>query len=246
MTTAGTPSATAKKLLREINKTIRNVQTNGGKVISVGNDIYEVVVFVRTAKAINSRFSTNVNYINRTHGVFVARGAPGKISNQAFSYAAFSANGKSHEIHLGITIEGFSGVGHEADISIINQTECDSARRIGREVTRIQCCLVVECKFYSSNLSLHIGRGLIGYGMEINGPNLALATNSKCDSIDALLNSYSYVGHILNRHYVIRYSKEVFELADYAVYSEFGDTLTLNQKKSYEMFVGNSILFANY
>ncbi|MGM9319462.1 hypothetical protein [Deinococcus aquaticus] len=246
MTTSGTTTATTKKLLREINKTIRNVQTSAGQVISVGNDIYEVVVFTRTIKAINTTTLNRLEYINRTSGVFVARGSPGKIANRDFSYVVFGESGRLYEIHLGVTIKGFSGVGHEADISIISQAECDSARITGREVDRAGCCLAIECKFYSSNLNLHIGRSLIGYSLEVNGPNLILATNSNGNSISKLLASYKGMRHYIERYTYFNGGWEVFCLSKYMFFPEFDDKPTPNQISKFEKFIRRSIMSAGY
>lgn len=237
---------TTKKLLREINKTIRNVQTSAGQVISVGNDIYEVVVFTRMIKAINRSISSSVNYVNKNPGIFVARGAPGQITNHDFSYVVFVEKSNSHEIHLGVKIKGFSGVSHEADISVIDQAECNSARKDGREVDRAGCCLAIECKFYSSNLNLHIGRSLIGYGIEIDGPNLMLVTNSNGDSISKLLEGYEYRKHYILRGHCWFYDLEMFPLAEYSFFPDFGVNPTSDQIDEFNRFAIRSIMLAKY
>ena len=65
-------------------------------------------------------------------------------------------------MHVGIGIEGQSGVAHEADVSVLLEDEAESAR-VNRFAPRARGCVFgFECKYYGTRLDLSILREYLG------------------------------------------------------------------------------------
>lgn len=104
---------------------------------------------------------------------FVFRKGPGSIWSARFSYVGLTHGTTAHlEGHVGVRIEGQSGVAHEADVSVLLHDEADLARR-ERFAPRARACIFgFECKYYASRLGLGILREYIGLTTDLRSANV--------------------------------------------------------------------------
>lgn len=137
-------------------------------------------------RSINSWMTQSRYYSSSAPGTFVVRGAPGYIfsQNEDYGYAEFSYANQVYEIHLGVRYLGSSDVLHEFDVSIINAADADRCRQNSESPTSGKPKAIFECKFYSSNLGISLGREFVGLLADFtNVPVARLVTNSDSPSV---------------------------------------------------------------
>ncbi|MFI7130150.1 hypothetical protein ACIBQ1_30960 [Nonomuraea sp. NPDC050153] len=155
-------------LLRELNGYLSGVTTSYGSS-SAPWDVYEGYIFALiVAEALDCggtvRYET-VQGQRTTRLVF--RTNPGQIYSTTHAYThaviTFGQVAPPLEVHIGVQVQGNSGVVHECDVLVLEKDEADLCRS-GRVAPRSKsCALAMECKFYTtSHLSLGLARGFQG------------------------------------------------------------------------------------
>lgn len=139
-------------------------------------DLYEAYTFGQVVKAASAD-----GYVVTCKGLrtgvsppqFVFRKGPGSIWSARFSYVELVHGTTAHlEAHVGVRIEGQSGVAHEADVSVLLHAEAQLARR-ERFAPRARACIFgFECKYYTSRLGLGILREFIGLTTDLRSANV--------------------------------------------------------------------------
>ena len=66
------------------------------------------------------------------------------------------------ELHVGIRVQGRSGVLHECDLLVLPVDEANLSRTRHVAPRGTRSLLAVECKYYASHLSLYLARGFHG------------------------------------------------------------------------------------
>jgi hypothetical protein len=157
--------------------------------------------------AINEGARTPIDYEdvngNMNPPIFEFRTSPGYIASQrkAYTHAIIAFPNKPIlEAHIGIRVEGNSGVLHECDVAVLTQTEATRCRResipgrpgragiwISPKVAQI--VLAVECKFYTpANLGLNLARSFVGLGSDISSRcDTYFVTNTSSQSVELFL-----------------------------------------------------------
>lgn len=157
------------------------------------NDAFEVYVLSLILQAAKNEgasifFENNKNIFNPSHLVF--RTSPGVIYSTAQDYThaiiEFNQN-LVYEAHIGIFISGLSNVLHESDVSVINSNEGKFCRRGKVHPKKSNTILSVECKFYSGNLGIRLGREFLGLTVDLGKENRFFVSNSDGKSVDRLL-----------------------------------------------------------
>jgi len=134
-------------------------------------DIFEAYTFALIVKAARADGYTVSYHGLKTVGgsaQFVFRRSPGSIWSPHFSYVHLS-HGLSVplELHVGVRIQGQSGVAHEADVAAIDAGEASQARA-NRFAPRSRGLLFLfECKYYATDLGLGILRGYLGLALDL-------------------------------------------------------------------------------
>lgn len=151
------------------------------------DNLYEAYIFVIIANALLSRgwkmqHKNILGHIDPPN--FIFRCAPGKIWSRyrAYSYLHFMNQGKEYELHIGIEVQGSSGVENEIDVSLIESKEAELARKMPskNKVNSSKVPIVVECKCYTNPLGKNIGREFLGLVKDLRNPKKSLrimATN---------------------------------------------------------------------
>lgn len=178
-----------KTLEDKIDRFLNSLPNSPSKdlVSSTTDNLYEAYIYVLVAKAfLNDGWDLthfNINQVT-SPAEFVFRTSPGKIwsKHRAYSYLVASKDNRSYEVHMGVEIEGKSGIESEIDISVILHQAAEEARNKPREkqVKSIHVPIVIECKCYTSYLNKSLGREFLGLVKDFSAPKNGLrimATN---------------------------------------------------------------------
>ena len=120
----------------------------------------------------------------------IFRTSPGAIYSQAHDYthAAVEFTGcPPLEIHIGIRVTGKSRVLHECDVAVLFKDEADLCRAEQVHPRAARVLIAAECKFYTSAIQLHLGRGFIGLTRDIHAKERYFVTNSGSANVAKLI-----------------------------------------------------------
>jgi hypothetical protein len=180
-------------LLNEIRSAIGNLPSNLTSSSTIDN-IYEVYLFTLVLQAAQNEGATIrlLNPNNTNPSTLYFRTSPGHLTSTAhnYSYAEILFPGKPVlEVHVSVKISGRSTVLHECDICVLLKDEADLCRRaINRVAPRSsKVILNAEAKFYTTSLSLNLGRSFLGLIADLPSPESFFITNTSSTSIEKLL-----------------------------------------------------------
>ncbi len=176
------PIVSASTLVSAIRSSL-TIPIRSHSALTPGFDLYEVYLFSLCIDAARS-IGMNVSFRDAAGAprkALTLRTSPSSIWSQAqkFTHATLSWEGRERlEAHLGIYVKAGSGVSHEADVVVIEATETARAR-VQRNDPRVnQAAVVIEAKFYSSNVRLSTGREFLGLVTDLgSGPTIFVASS---------------------------------------------------------------------
>jgi hypothetical protein len=126
-----------------------------------------------------------------TPSLFVFRKSPGFIysTERPYVHAVITFPQKPPlEAHVGIRVEGVSGVLHECDIAVLARAEAQTCRQNQVQPRKASLRLAVECKFYSVPLPLGLARGFVGLVADLPPKNARfLVFNTNSDTVERYL-----------------------------------------------------------
>ena len=178
-------------LLNTINVALGNIPSSLSSA-SEGSDVFEAYVFSLVLQAAVAEGAT-VTFRNRdgsTPGSAIFRTSPGHLYSTAqnYTYARIAfPNVPLLEAHTGVFISGKSRLFHEADVVVLTSAEADLSRNNSVPPRSHACVLTAECKFFSSNITLGLGRGFVGLCSDLSADESFFITNSGSISIEKLL-----------------------------------------------------------
>ncbi|RKT83961.1 hypothetical protein SAMN05421805_11265 [Saccharopolyspora antimicrobica] len=156
--------------------------------MSRASDVYEGYIFsllVDTA----SRHGARVHYED-VHGAYarelVFRTGPGQLyaDSHPYTHAVIEFDGAPPlEVHLGVYVQGTSGVLHECDVLVLPVEEAELSRTQRIAPRGSQCVLVIECKYYVSSLGIGLARNFEGLRADIRTQNELFVSNTGSSSI---------------------------------------------------------------
>lgn len=161
---------TADDLLREL-------RTHLGAAVSYttasqANDIYEGFLFslvVATARKSGAVIRYEDVRDNRANGL-IFRTSPGRLysTRRNYTHAVVEFGiAPPLEVHVGVKVEGSSGVEHECDVMAVDAEEAALCRREKTSPRATKCLLVIECKYYTAHLPLGQARGFAGLSADM-------------------------------------------------------------------------------
>jgi len=169
-------------------------------VLTPGFDLYEVYLLglcIDAASSIGMSASFR-DAAGVPKKALILRTSPSSIWSQAqkFTHATLSWQGRERlEAHLGIYVKAGSGVSHEADVAVIEAAEAARAR-VQRNDPRVnQAAVVIEAKFYSSNVRLSTGREFLGLVTDLGSSPAIFVASSPGGSVHRLLSYRSKSAH---------------------------------------------------
>jgi hypothetical protein len=163
-------------------------------------DLYEAYLFGLCIQAAET-IGMDVSFQDSTGAptnTLLLRTAPASIwsTTQQFTHAALSLHGSIRlEVHLGIYVRAGSGVSHEADVVVIEATEAARARVQHNDPRVNQAAVVIEAKFYSSNVRLRSGREFLGLVADFGGGSPIFVSSSSGRSVHRLLSYRNRSAH---------------------------------------------------
>lgn len=182
-----------------ISDLLLSIQTALGSSISPSlnsasdtSDIFEGYVFSLVIDAAKNEGAT-VEYrdvYGNSPFVFVFRTSPGYIFSRAqpYTHAVISFPQKSPlELHVGVRVVGKSGVLHECDVAVIEQSEAETCRRNQVPPRSSKVLVAVECKFYTTPLQLLLARAFMGLADDLSAKKVIFVSNSSSASVEKLL-----------------------------------------------------------
>ena len=152
------------------------------------SDIFEAYIFSLVVKAARDEGAT-VSFrdvFGKSPSVFVFRTSPGYISSttQPYTYAIIQFSNKPIlEVHIGVRVEGASGVLHECDVAVIHQSEAELCRKnakIHPRYSKVE--LAIECKFYTTKIKLGLVRSFVGLISDLSKEQRYFVVNTSLDS----------------------------------------------------------------
>ncbi|MFD4393741.1 hypothetical protein [Kitasatospora sp. NPDC058478] len=152
------------------------------------SDVYEGYVFsliVGTA----SRHGATVTYEDvggSKVGSLLFRTGPGQLyaNSHPFTHAVIEFDGApALEVHLGVYVQGTSGVLHECDVLVLPADEAALSRAQQIAPRGSTCVLIVECKYYLSNLGIGLARNFEGLRADIRTQGELFVSNIGSSSI---------------------------------------------------------------
>jgi hypothetical protein len=194
---------TSQELIDSIEQGLGQVVQPGISTSTAACDSYEVFIFSLVVDAAR-RAGAQITFRNigaTFTGQFTFRTGPGNIYSRAYpyTYARFEFAGhRPLEAHIGVYATGVSGVRHECDVAVLNFDEAENCRRQRVHPRCSELWLAAECKFYSSQLSIDLGRSFLGLVKEIHQDSRFFVTNSASATLEKLL-----------AHHKIRWQKEL-------------------------------------
>jgi hypothetical protein len=193
------PVVSASTLVSAIRSSL-TIPIRSHSALTPGYDLYEVYLFGLCIDAARS-IGMSVSFRDATgasRSSLILRTSPSSIWSQAqrFTHAALSLQSRERlEVHLGIYVKAGSGVSHEADVVVIEATEAARAR-VQRNDPRVnRAAVVIEAKFYSSNVRLGTGREFLGLVTDLGGGPPIFVASSPGGSVHRLLSYRSKSAH---------------------------------------------------
>ena len=181
-------------LLDEIRQALGQAVSPSLTTQSGVSDIYEAYVFVVLLQAARAE-GAQVGFCSIQGGAanqFVFRTSPGYLNSrrQNYGYAEIRfPRCPTLETHLGVRVAGQSNVLHECDVSVLDQAEAELCRRPVRTVAprSARVRVAVEAKYYTTALSLQLGRAFLGLTRDLSADNVFLVFNREAESVERLL-----------------------------------------------------------
>lgn len=161
---------------------------------SQANDAYELYAFTLLLRAAQAEGCSLVTFAT-TSGtssptVLRFRTSPGSIYSLAHDYCHANVSfpaGLAYEVHIGVYVAGVAGVLHECDVAVIKADEAAFCRRNRVHPKRASVLIAGECKFYTGNLGIGLGREFLGATTDLSVKGRFLLSNSDGNSIDRVL-----------------------------------------------------------
>lgn len=134
------------------------------------NDYYEAYLWAETVAIARSEHWT-VTFVNAgaKNDEFKFRMGPGRLNSSVkYTYANLSdsTGRREGELHLGVRVRGLSGILHEFDVVALTRLGASIARKSKKDPSHDITRLHIEAKFHKNDLSLGVGRSLVGLKVE--------------------------------------------------------------------------------
>lgn len=161
---------------------------------SQASDVYEGFIFSLVV-ATASRHGARVTYEdvggNKVNDL-VLRTSPGHIysDTQPYTHALIEfEDAPPLEVHLGVYVQGTSGILHECDILVLPAREAVLCRAQRIAPRGSQCVLIIECKYYASRLGIDNARNFEGMRADVRTQDELFVSNIGTPSIARYLNA---------------------------------------------------------
>lgn len=161
------------------------------------DDYYEAYLWAETVEAARLKgWTVEYHHAGPAGDRFKFRMGPGVFNSPAkFTFARFKwRTTNKGELHIGVRIQGRSGVLHEFDVVGIDQTAAMVARLKKLHPNHSATRFHVEAKFHKADLTLGVGRAIVGLKADCPSIRPMLVSRAQgADTIRALISAYGGV-----------------------------------------------------
>ena len=181
-------------MLTSVRSALSSAKILGYSNSSAAHDIYEAYILtmlLRAAQCEGWQWDLRDQAGNvTTRAVF--RMGPGKIASGNFTHVRLTKSGKYDlEAHIGVKVTGQSTVSHEFDLLLITKTDANACRTGQVDPSYTEVVGHAEAKYYGGNLSLPIGRSMVGLSVDCQLRNKSvLVTNQNGRTVESLIRHY--------------------------------------------------------
>lgn len=181
-------------LLNEIRSVLGAALATSFSSLSDASDLYEAYLFSLICQAAREEGAAvrfrSIGSAQPT--TFIFRTSPGYIGSMTkdYGYAIFEFHNKPPlEAHVGVRVEGASHVLHECDVCVLLKDEADLCRTGSGNIAPrgAKIIISIEAKFYNGSLGLGLGRGFLGFTMDVSVDKAYFVLNRTSQSIERLL-----------------------------------------------------------
>jgi hypothetical protein len=182
-------------LVLAIEGVLSSAASLGYNEFSATNDVYENFIWALCLSAARQHGAT-ITYesvLGRRSNTLVFRTAPGAIysTTNDYTHAVMRFPGAPVlEAHVGIKVTGRSRVLHECDVAVLYKEEAELCRTEQVHPRSSKVLIAIECKFYTSAIQLHLGRGFLGLTSDIYRKHRYFVTNSHSQSVIKLISHH--------------------------------------------------------
>ena len=184
--------AVREDLIADIESIVSSAAAVGYAQPSATNDIYENYIWALCLQAA-TQHGARVTYETvhaRPASTLVFRTSPGAIYSDVYEYTHAVLNFAGCpllEVHVGVRVTGKSRVLHECDVAVIDGAEAQLCRAEQVHPRASKVLIAAECKFYTSAIQLHLGRGFLGLTSDIHRKERYFITNGQSQSVIKLI-----------------------------------------------------------
>jgi hypothetical protein len=183
---------TTSDLLEEL-RTLLQAGAISYNSATAASDVYEGFLFalvIATARDSNADV-----YFENVRGTrvddLIFRTTPGRLYSTAHDYThaviQFGPRAPGLEAHVGVLVQGNSGVEHECDVLVLEADEARVCRQVRASPRTRKCLLAIECKYYLANLPLGVARGFAGLKDDLGQTHTIFAANANSRSVKKYL-----------------------------------------------------------
>ena len=187
--------AGSRDFLAEIRAVTNSLPSNLTSTTSIDNiyEVYLLTLVLRAAEAEGATISIKDQDNQYPRRLFF-RSSPGYIASNLrdYTYAEIEFPNKPIlESHVSIRVSGKSNVLHECDVCVLYKSEADLCRRSRDRIAPRSNKLIInlEAKFYTTSLTLNLGRSFIGLVADLSSDDSFFVTNTYSTSIEKLLSN---------------------------------------------------------
>lgn len=161
-------------LLNAIRAVVGNIAAPGLTSAAAANDVFEAYVLSRVLVAARRAGATAITWHDRDNqpaSSLVFRTGPGAIysDRRPYTHAVIEfPNTERLEAHIGVIVEGKSGVAHECDVVVLPESEGYLCRLRSVNPRHSKIVIAVECKYYTGQIPLNLARSFIGLISDIS------------------------------------------------------------------------------
>jgi hypothetical protein len=155
-------------------------------------DVYEGYAFalvIRAAVAAGGQLWYEDRFGNEVNSLLF-RTSPGMLysTTHPYTHAIIDFPGcPLLEAHIGVRVQGRSGVLHECDVLVLPSAEAELSRKNDVAPRGSKSIIAIECKYYAGHLALHLARGFHGLQADLGVKNSYFISNLEAPRIQKYL-----------------------------------------------------------
>jgi hypothetical protein len=179
-------------LLNEVKSALGPAIRPSLSTASARSDLFEAyaLMLVVQAARIEGATASYRDPSDRPTTDFAFRTSPGYLWStiKPYTFVLIQFDGKEAlEAHMGVRVAGASGVPHELDVCVIRRSEAVTSRARQVHPRSRKVVIAVECKFYTTNLSLALARAFIGLATDVRATDSFFVSNASSEPVEKLL-----------------------------------------------------------